>query len=367
MMKTIALTLNGEKVEMSVEPRTSLADLLRNSFGLTGTHLGCEHGVCGACTIMVDGKPIRSCITYAVQADGSDVRTIEGFDDDVVMEMLRAEFSQHHALQCGFCTPGMLITARDIVTRLGNPGEARVREELAGNLCRCTGYAGIVAAICSVGASGAPSTKTAKAPEPDVVAIVAAPALTPEPVAFEAPRLQGAETIEQNFTIDAPNQAVWAFFRDLDAVSRCIPGATLISSDEKSFEVRVSVKFGPIRASMGGAGTYRFDDAAKSGELAGAGKDRFTNSTVNVALNFSLKEVSLQSTEVRTQMAFKISGLLGQFSRGPLVREFARVTMEQFAAKASKELISGAKSHDVVDAARNQNLILRVLRRFFGR
>ena len=149
-MKPIALTVNGKSVEASVQPRTHLADFLREHLRLTGTNLGCEHGVCGACTLMIDGAPARSCITFAVGCDGADVRTIEGFDEDPLMDALREAFSAEHALQCGYCTPGMLMSARDVVTRLPAADEARVREELTGNLCRCTGYVGIVRAILSV-------------------------------------------------------------------------------------------------------------------------------------------------------------------------------------------------------------------------
>jgi aerobic carbon-monoxide dehydrogenase small subunit len=152
-MKHIALTVNGKPVQADVEPRTHLADFLRESQGLTGTNLGCEHGVCGACTLEIDGAPSRSCIAFAAACDGAAVRTIEGFDDDPVMERLRAAFTAEHALQCGYCTPGMLITARDIVTRLPGADEARIRKELSGNLCRCTGYVGIVRAIQRVLAS----------------------------------------------------------------------------------------------------------------------------------------------------------------------------------------------------------------------
>jgi len=145
--KQIALTVNGRNVEAAVEPRTHLADFLRESQGLTGTNLGCEHGVCGACTLEIDGAPARSCITFAAACDGASVRSIEGFDDDSVMEQLRQAFTAEHALQCGYCTPGMLVTARDIVMRLPEADEARIRKELSGNLCRCTGYVGIVRAI----------------------------------------------------------------------------------------------------------------------------------------------------------------------------------------------------------------------------
>ena len=147
MKKAIVLTVNGRRVGAEVEPRTHLADFLRESQGLTGTNLGCEHGVCGACTIEIDGAPSRSCITYAVACDGATVNTIEGFDEDPVMAQLREAFTAEHALQCGYCTPGMLITARDIVMRLPDADEARIRKELSGNLYRCTGYMGIVRAI----------------------------------------------------------------------------------------------------------------------------------------------------------------------------------------------------------------------------
>jgi carbon-monoxide dehydrogenase small subunit len=150
MKKPVQLEVNGKPSTGDVEPRTHLADFLREQLHLTGTHLGCEHGVCGACTVWMDGAPARSCINFAVACDGASVRTIEGFDDDAVMAQLREAFAAEHALQCGYCTPGMLITARDIVLRLPDADEARIRKELAGNLCRCTGYVGIVRAIASV-------------------------------------------------------------------------------------------------------------------------------------------------------------------------------------------------------------------------
>jgi carbon-monoxide dehydrogenase small subunit len=149
-MSTITLHINGRLTSGEAEGRTSLADHLREQHGLTGTHLGCEHGVCGACTLEVDGVPTRSCITYASACQGREVRTIEGFGADPVMAQLREAFSAEHALQCGYCTPGMLVTARDIVLRLPGADEARIRLELSGNLCRCTGYRGIVRAIQGV-------------------------------------------------------------------------------------------------------------------------------------------------------------------------------------------------------------------------
>ena len=148
--RPVHFQVNDAPVQADVPCRTHLADFLREDLMLTGTNLGCEHGVCGACTVEVDGAPARSCITFAASCAGSTVRTIEGFDGDEVMAALREAFSAEHALQCGYCTPGMLVTARDIVLRLPQADEARIRKELSGNLCRCTGYAGIVKAIASV-------------------------------------------------------------------------------------------------------------------------------------------------------------------------------------------------------------------------
>ena len=149
-MTELSININGEHIKADVEPRLSLADFIRDRQRLTGTHLGCEHGVCGACTVLMNGEPVRSCITFAAVADGSEITTIEGFDQDEPMAQLRQAFHENHALQCGYCTPGMLVAARDIVTRLPDADEGRVRLELAGNLCRCTGYVGIVKAILSV-------------------------------------------------------------------------------------------------------------------------------------------------------------------------------------------------------------------------
>ena len=149
-MMELSLSVNSETVVAKVEPRTTLADFLREKQRLTGIHLGCEHGVCGACTILVDGEPARPCIIYAVSCDGADIQTIEGSNSDPVITALQEAFTAHHGLQCGYCTPAMLFTARDIVTRLPEADAERVRLELAGNICRCTGYAGIVRAILAV-------------------------------------------------------------------------------------------------------------------------------------------------------------------------------------------------------------------------
>jgi carbon-monoxide dehydrogenase small subunit len=143
----IRLQINDAAVADDVLPRLSLADFLRERCNLTGTHLGCEHGVCGACTILVNGEPARSCLMLAVACDEREITTIEGFSGDHVIDALRRNFHQHHALQCGYCTPAMLITARDLIVRQRAGTESEIRRGLAGNICRCTGYTNIVTAI----------------------------------------------------------------------------------------------------------------------------------------------------------------------------------------------------------------------------
>ena len=147
----VALTLNGKKLAAEAEPRTLLSDFLRHSLGLTGTHVGCEHGVCGACTVLIDGVATRSCLTLAVQVEGRQLRTVESLAaPDGALNALQAAFRNNHALQCGFCTPGILMSFTDFLARNPHPSEAEIREVLSGHLCRCTGYANIVKAIKEV-------------------------------------------------------------------------------------------------------------------------------------------------------------------------------------------------------------------------
>ena len=158
----VRVTVNGRAHEHTVDARLTLADFLRERLRLTGTHLGCEHGVCGACTVLLDGAPARACLTLAVQADGADVTTVEGLGEPGRLHPLQAAFQRHHALQCGFCTPGFLVSATALLRETPAPSEAQVREWLSGNLCRCTGYQFIVDAVLAAAAemrgdSGAPA------------------------------------------------------------------------------------------------------------------------------------------------------------------------------------------------------------------
>jgi len=146
-VRRVRMTVNGAAYEREVEPRLLLADFLRHELGLTGTHVGCEHGVCGACTVALDGVPVRSCLMFAVQAGGHRIETVEGMAEGETLHPLQMAFWELGGLQCGFCTPGFLITAREFLARNPDPTEEVVREALSGNLCRCTGYQSIVAAV----------------------------------------------------------------------------------------------------------------------------------------------------------------------------------------------------------------------------
>jgi aerobic-type carbon monoxide dehydrogenase small subunit (CoxS/CutS family) len=146
----VKFNFNGVLRQASCESRTTLLDFIRHDLGATGTHAGCEHGVCGACNVLLDGQIIRSCLMFACQAEGAEIKTVEGIAQAGELSDLQKAFNQHHALQCGFCTPGFLLAAEDLLKKNPNPNEIQVREGLSGNLCRCTGYVGIVKAVLEV-------------------------------------------------------------------------------------------------------------------------------------------------------------------------------------------------------------------------
>ena len=292
-MMRVGLTVNAAQVVETVEPRTHLADLLRDKLGLTGTHLRCEQGACGACTLLIDGQPARSCITYAVMCEGAEVTTIEGLEDDPVMTALRRAFTVEHGLQCGFCTPGMLITARDIVMRLPDADERRIRLELSGNLCRCTGYVGIVRAIrrvleerrcgrlvtprCSNAKLGPVGSRHAATGRRHALRRRSLPQSAPTraPSFGEAGLGLGGKKpnleIRQSFVIARPQREVWDFLADVERVAPCIPGATLAGSHGDRWQGQVAVKLGPIAAAFEGEARIVRDHAKQRGMILGTG------------------------------------------------------------------------------------------------
>ena len=368
MKKSIRLSVNGRALTAEVEPRLQLADFLREHLFLTGTHLGCEHGVCGACTVQLDGAPARSCIAYAVACDGADVRTIEGYDEDPVMAELREAFSAKHALQCGYCTPGMLVTARDIVLRLPNADEPRIRKELAGNLCRCTGYVGIVRAIESVltqrrGASAAAqpvrgsqkgsgrTEATLDRPTPPV-----RPERGPQAPSSDDERLEqppvtsGASitrkpqtTLHQSFTVDHPRDKVWAFFGRLGEVTACLPGASVVGTPtEDHVETKIRIKVGPIVAEFEGAADAVRDALSHSGLIQGSARDARSSSATRGEIHYALVEAKAgAATRVDVDVSYALTGALAQFGRSSIVQDIAQRMTAAFAQNLQARLDQG--------------------------
>jgi carbon-monoxide dehydrogenase small subunit len=386
-MTMIGLTVNARPVEASVEPRTHLADFLRDSLDLTGTHLGCEHGVCGACTLLIDGMPARSCITYAVACDGAKVTTIEGLDDDEITAELRAAFTREHALQCGYCTPGMLISARDLVLRLAEPDERSVRAGLSGNLCRCTGYVGIVRAVRAVieqrrqrgiapvagggrqtlgpvGSGNAVNTARAdfadgqaKKPEArdEVSGANAIPDFTP------------AKTFGENFTVPYPPDKVFDMLGDVRQVAACLPGASLTDMPTpERVEGAIRVKLGPISADFRGAARIERDVDTLSGRIVGMGSDQRSRSSTQGEIRYRLvPSEEGAATRVELSIGYSLKGMLSQIARDGLVRDLAARLTADFARNLDRHL-SGDQTAAITEGRQELNgmtMLIDILRK----
>jgi len=350
------VTINGQAEALNIEPRLNLADFVREDLLLTGTHVGCEQGICGACTVVRDGRPIRSCITSAVSCEGSQVRTIESYDSDALMIRLREAFSKEHALQCGFCTPGMLITAQDIVRRFAGQdiSDQHIRYELSGNLCRCTGYVGIVRAIQSVLQSykGESRPEAAMCNElgaldlPDLNDIPFEEGTGNESKASATRSMAegNGRRIETQFDIAYPAESVWPILHDeLPAVVACLPGAELSSLNEDGkLEGFFNVKLGPVSARINGEGKVTFDDSRWHGQVSGHGSDSRSNSRAKGSLSFELEALDESNTRMTVSISFEMSGALAQFSRSGLVEEIIGVLIDQFRQNFGRHLAGEA-------------------------
>ena len=375
-MTQISLTINGTQRDIDVEPRRSLVDYLRDDGRLTGTHIGCEHGVCGACTVLIDGAPARSCITYAVACESAEIITLEGLEDDPVISELRTAFHEHHALQCGYCTPGMLISAYDIVTRLPYADENRMRLELSGNLCRCTGYVGIVSAINSVLEKhrAAPLTR---APTCENLGPVGShppvqksksikthgrqtfPPRQQQPAAqtqkndlsgedWGAVDAQGVELL-QSFEVRYPRTTVWRLFENLEEVAHCVPGALLTSTPVNGqAEGEVTIKLGPITSAFSGLVEIERDNENYSAIVRGVGRDPISASRARAIIAYQIHATEDEVSKVSVSVKFLLAGPLAQFSRSGLLRNVADHLTKQFAGNLVARL-SGAKVADMAD------------------
>jgi aerobic carbon-monoxide dehydrogenase small subunit len=356
----IALTVNARAVKAAVEPRTHLADFLRDGLNLTGTHLGCEHGVCGACTLLLDDMPARSCITYAVACDGARVTTIEGLDDDEITTELRAAFTREHALQCGYCTPGMLISARDLVLRLPTADERSIRVGLSGNLCRCTGYVGIVRAVRSVidqrrqrGVPPMPgggrsalgpvgSGNGAGASRSDIAAAPATKADTRHEVsgAMVIPDFTPAKVFEDHFIVAYPPNQVFEMFGDVVRIAACFPGASLAGTPTpERVDGMIRIKLGPISANFRGAARIERELETLSGRIVGIGMDQRSRSSTQGEIRYRLVPIEQgAATRVELSIGYSLRGMLAQIAREGLVRDLAARLTTDFARNLDRDL-----------------------------
>ena len=329
------LTVNGRSVIAEIPARTHLADFLRETLLLTGTHLGCEHGVCGACTVLLDGEPVRACLTYAALCDGADIRTVEGLAEDPVTARLRAAFSAEHALQCGYCTPGMLVTARDIVTRLRDTDDDRIRLELTGNLCRCTGYNGIVRAIRLVLDEGLAVPAPAASPVP-AARFGSAAVEQPEP----APA--GNAGLQQHLRFPVPANTLWAALRDPALIAACIPGAVLDRVEGERIAGAMQVALGPVRVRFAGEATLAYDDTVRRGTVAGEGAER-GGTRVNATARFRVEPEGDAASALHIEIEYALRGALAQLAPGRIVEMLAG-ELEAMFGRSLAERLAGRTS-----------------------
>jgi carbon-monoxide dehydrogenase small subunit len=376
---TIGLTVNARAVKAVVEPRTHLADFLRENLNLTGTHLGCEHGVCGACTLLLDGVPARSCITFAAACDGARVTTIEGLDDDEIATELRTAFSREHALQCGYCTPGMLISARDLVLRLDAADERSIRVGLSGNLCRCTGYVGIVRAVRSVieqrrkrgilpipGAgreqlgpvgSGNSANATISSALKSLATSGATEAQEPLETsgAIAIPDFVPDKVFEQRFTVAHAPDRIFDMFGDIRQIAACLPGASLTGVPAPEHVAgTIRVKLGPISANFRGTARIERNLENLSGRIVGMGSDRRGRSSTQGEIRYHLVPIEHgAATRVELAIGYSLRGMLAQIAREGLVRDFAARLAADFARNLDRQLSGISRGGS---AARSQHL-----------
>lgn len=370
-MSMIELSVNQRAVRQPAEPRTSLADFVREKLDLTGTHLGCEHGVCGACTVLLDGVPARSCITYAVACEGAEVTTIEGLDEDSVTTELRTAFTREHALQCGYCTPGMLVSARDLVLRLPQADERLIRVGLSGNLCRCTGYVGIVRAVQSVIEArrardiapildggrkvlGPVGSGRTDAERTERMGPVGSEPTSPGAVGSvpSIPDFLPATVLEQQFSVAHPPAQVLAMFDDVAAVAACLPGASLTAPPKpERVEGAIRVRIGPIAATFSGAARVERNPAGMSGRIVGSGNDRRSRSSTQGEIRYRLVPIG-KGTRVDLSIGYTLTGMLAQVGRPGLVRDLAARLIAEFAGNLDRRL-SGTSPDDAMAAELN--------------
>jgi xanthine dehydrogenase YagT iron-sulfur-binding subunit len=346
----VQLTVNGTPVTLRLPARTTLADALRDHLRLTGTHLGCEHGVCGMCTVLVDGEAARACLLFAVQLDGSEIVTVEGLGTPDDQHPLQEAFSRHHALQCGFCTPGFLMSSYDLLAAPGERNKDELPQDLSGVLCRCTGYRNILAAVTDVAGaypdgvpgprncgghallqqgSGTVPEQSDEAPVPDeALPDLVMPTGTP------------TATVSVTSELSAPVSDVWRVLDDAELLARCLPGAELTEElGEDRYRGKATVALGPIRLSFAGLAqiTERDPDAHRLRVLAHGTDAGGGQTQADIRL---VADPSGEGTRLRAEADIHLTGRIAQFGRA-LAGDVSKRLFEQFADSVAAAATSG--------------------------
>ncbi|MDN5931747.1 MAG: 2Fe-2S iron-sulfur cluster-binding protein [Pseudonocardia sp.] len=353
----VVFSVNGSSVSVSVPPRMHLADALREQLGLTGTHLGCEHGVCGMCTILVDGDAARACLLFAVQCEGAEIVTVEGLGTPEAQHPLQEAFSHHHGLQCGFCTPGMLMSSYDLLTNSpDHAGDDELPEQMSGVLCRCTGYRGILAAVSDVrethpdgvpgprncaartlvGRGRGPASSEVASDEVPSVEVRAAPAEVRVPTG--AP----SATVLVTSQLHSPTAAVWEVMSDVSRLVACLPGAELTETlPGDRYRGRAGVALGPVKLSFDGLAQILERDAdAHRIRLVGQGRDTGGSAT-QADIRLHAEPGPDGGTVLRADADLFLSGRIAQFGRA-LAGDVSRRLFEQFAAAVDESARTGS-------------------------
>jgi aerobic carbon-monoxide dehydrogenase small subunit len=350
----ITMTVNGSEATVRVPPRVHLADALREHLGLTGTHLGCEHGVCGMCTVLVDGAAARACLLFAVQCDGAEIVTVEGLGSQEDQHPLQQAFSAHHGLQCGFCTPGMLMTSYDLLADGTAVPPEDLPVEMSGVLCRCTGYRGILAAVADVAAEhpdGLPAPRncrphtlvgrTGGAPQ-EVVSGYASSSARIHSRPLRVPSGAPSATVEVRTELAVPVEKVWEVLDDFQRLAACLPGAELVEVlDDDRYHGRATVALGPVKLAFDGLAQVVEREGHRMRVLAQG--DDTGGSTTQADIRLRAEPSDDGGAVLQADAALFLSGRIAQFGRA-LAGDVSRRMFEQFAAAVEENARTGRAS-----------------------
>ncbi|MBB1159874.1 xanthine dehydrogenase family Fe-S subunit [Amycolatopsis dendrobii] len=354
----VSFTVNGTETTLRLPARVTLSDALRDHLGLTGTHVGCEHGVCGMCTVLVDGEAARACLLFAIQLDGAEITTVEGLGKPGDLHPLQRSFGRNHALQCGFCTPGFLMSSYDLLAAKPEVAAEELPAELSGVICRCTGYRNIVTAVRETQEEfpeGIPAPgncgRRALAGRSAGQAAGALPEAEEEPVATEIVLPDGAPTVAVRIAtgIAVEDSRVWTVFDDIQLLARCLPGAELTGElGDNLYSGRARVSVGPVKLAFNGVAKILEHDR-EAGRMRVLAQGQDTGGAQTQADIELRTEASGDGTVLHADAKVYLTGRIAQFGRA-LAGDISRRMFEQFAGAVAEAAQSGRAPEGPVKA-----------------